>query len=105
MAKNRKKAARQEEKPPTPLLDISEQDQWRIIRESGILQKLPTDTAAQPAAAEEPLLSPLTEEIFAALALIIPHASLLLLFEMYVRFHVYPALAHSDIQIGTLPVW
>ncbi|PSR73596.1 hypothetical protein PHLCEN_2v10515 [Hermanssonia centrifuga] len=82
------------QKPPSPeskapLVDISEQDQWKIINDSGILHKIQDGSGVQESAAEttdkeEPLLSPLTEEIFRALSLIIPHASLLILFEMYV---------------------
>ncbi len=76
------------QKPPSPeskasLVDISEEDQWKIINDPGILHKR-QDGAAETTDKEEPLLSPLTEEIFRALSLIIPHASLLILFEMYV---------------------
>lgn len=69
-----------------PLVDISEADQWRIIKESGILQQVPrVDLVQNPSQAteeEEQLLSPLTEEIFSALSLIIPHSFLLLMMEL-----------------------
>jgi hypothetical protein len=70
-----------------PLVDISEDDQWRIIQESGVLNKIaPEKPKAEDA---EPLLSPFTEECFAALSLIIPFSFLLLMMEMYVLYHVF----------------
>ena len=69
-----------------PLVDISEADQWRIIKESGILQQVPrvepVQNPSQATEEEEQLLSPLTEEIFSALSLIIPHSFLLLMMEL-----------------------
>lgn len=80
-----KKSSKVQDEPKAPLVDLSEEDQWRIINDSGILKKLPTNPDTTEAVAEEePLLSPLTEEMFAASALIIPHSFLLLMFEMYV---------------------
>lgn len=72
--------------PQEPLIDMSEQEQWRIINESGILNKITKDE--QPVAAsveeeEEGKLSPLTEEMFAAINLIIPHSFLLMMMDMY----------------------
>lgn len=85
MAKKRKDAAASSTKQDKPLVDISEEDQWRIIRESGVLNKV---AAAEPEPEkeeeEQPLLSPFTEECFAALSLIIPFSFLLLMMEMYV---------------------
>ena len=75
--------------PDAPLVDIPEAEQWRIIRESGVLEKFASDTPQQPSKAteattEERLLTPFWEEFFAATALIIPHSFLLLMMEMYV---------------------
>ena len=85
MAKTRKNATA----TPTaqePLVDISEADQWRIIRESGVLNKVTSsavpNSKEQEEENEEELLSPLTQEIFAAMALVIPFCSLLLVMEM-----------------------
>ena len=79
MAKLKKRRPSQvPETDQKPLVGITEADQWRIIKETGILDRAQTSTAA----AEEQLLSPLTEEIFAALALIIPHSFLLLMMEL-----------------------
>ena len=61
-----------------------------MVRESGVLHKVPATPAAE-VEVEEHLLSPLTEEIFNAMTLIIPHAFLLLMMEMYVRWAVSPA--------------
>lgn len=84
MAKKRKQAAASADEQK-PLVDFSEEEQWRIIRDSGVLKKLPTDieqkASPKPQKPEE-LLSPFTLEVFAALALIIPFSSLLLLMEM-----------------------
>lgn len=86
MAKKRKDAAvpsETESEPQKPLVEISEQEQWRIIRESGILGEIPTGEKDEKAEDEDkPLLSPFTEECFAALALIVPFSFLLLMMEM-----------------------
>ncbi|TCD71280.1 hypothetical protein EIP91_011051 [Steccherinum ochraceum] len=82
MAKKRKpsQVPQAEEKP---LVDISEQDQWKIIKDSGILEQVPRSAAR---GSEEQLLSPLTEELFAAFALIIPHCFLLLMMEFLIHY-------------------
>lgn len=88
MAAKKRKAAKaaSESKHTEPLVDISEEDKWRIIRDSGILQQVGNsqDDEDREVAPGEPLLSPLTEEIFSAMTLIIPHSFLLLLMEMCV---------------------
>lgn len=83
MARNRKpKASSRSDSSEQgkPLLDIPESEQLRIIKESGILQAAPLDIT--PEYENEQLLSPLTEEIFSATTLIIPHCFLLLMMEM-----------------------
>lgn len=86
MAKKNRKPSQVPSSSEKPLVDISEDDQWRIIKESGILEQVPTPPTSARLQAQredvEQLLSPLTEEIFAALALIIPHAFLLLMMEL-----------------------
>ncbi|KIP10641.1 hypothetical protein PHLGIDRAFT_28311 [Phlebiopsis gigantea 11061_1 CR5-6] len=86
MAKKRKQAAAPAT-PQKPLIDISEDEQWRIIRDSGVLKTISSkeERSAQPQAPEE-LLSPFTLEVFAALALIIPFSSLLLMMEILVHY-------------------
>ena len=72
--------------PAKPLIEITEDEQWRLINQSGILQNRalgqePRDESAVFLEGED--LS-LCDEIFNAVLLIIPFSSLLLLMEMYV---------------------
>ena len=64
-----------------PLIQISEEEQWRIINESGILKS----TALQDTTSSDVLGERLSfsDELFNAVLLIIPFSSLLLLLEMY----------------------
>ncbi|KAI0091962.1 hypothetical protein BDY19DRAFT_927704 [Irpex rosettiformis] len=109
MASNRKKSKKSQK---DPLLDIPEADQWRIIRDSGILQKLETNATSQPEAtptqqAEEHLLSPFWEEFFAATSLIIPHCFLLLMMEILAHYQYgrKPTLeALADRMIPGIPI-
>ncbi|KAI0698926.1 hypothetical protein BC835DRAFT_1333435 [Cytidiella melzeri] len=103
MARNRK-AQKTKDTPDAPLIDMAEEDQWRIIKDSGILQK---------ADLEEPLLSPFWEEFFASTALIIPHCFLLLLMEIlahyqYGRKPTFEALADRmipGVPIISIAIW
>ena len=91
MARNRKSGTRPSDVPSrggAPLVDIPESEQWRIIRESGILKQVPKEGQAKDATqdgAEESSegLSPFAEEVFNAIMLIIPMSFMLLLMEMY----------------------
>lgn len=71
-----RKPANGQTKPAEPL--IPEDEQWRLVNESGILKKIkdipPEDT--------DEGLPPLAEEIFNAIVLIMPMSFLLLLMEM-----------------------
>lgn len=60
--------------PQQPLIEIAEEEQWRIIKQTGILD------AAKDSVVEERIS--LGDEIFNAVLLIIPFSSLLLLMEM-----------------------
>lgn len=75
-------------KPAKPLIEIDEEEQWRIIKESGVLNNpaLTTGDLAPGVSEVQEVTEELTlgDEIFNALLLIIPFSSLLLLFEMYV---------------------
>ncbi|GJE84691.1 hypothetical protein PsYK624_007670 [Phanerochaete sordida] len=108
MAKKRKDAGASSpanKQSQKPLVDIPEQEQWRIIRDSGILQSVPA--GEKESEAEEPLLSPFTEECFAALALIIPFSSLLLMMEILVHYQYgrKPTLeAITDRMIPGVPI-
>lgn len=58
-----------------PLIEISEEEQWRIVRKTGILEAARTQDRL-----EERI--PLGDEIFNAVLLIIPFSGLLLLMDM-----------------------
>lgn len=69
--------------PSKPLIEISEEEQWRLIEQSGILKE-PTlqsvhHTDSVPEPEEEPSLG---DEIFNAILLIIPFSGILLLMEL-----------------------
>jgi hypothetical protein len=74
-------------RPAKPLIEITEDEQWRLINQSGILQN-PTlvqeSTSIESTVDVEEDNLPLCDEIFNAVMLIIPFSSLLLLTEMYV---------------------
>ncbi|SJL01939.1 uncharacterized protein ARMOST_05263 [Armillaria ostoyae] len=71
--------------PSKPLIQLSEEEQWRLINESGVLHQV---AAAEGAPSSEGIKqgkeedSPLAEEIFDAVVLIIPFTFLLVMMEM-----------------------
>ncbi len=91
MARNRKNRADATTGGKSSAVDISEEEQWRIINESGILKQVPRDQkpkipmpdAQLSGEEEEEGLSPFAEEIFNAMMLIIPMSFMLLMMEMY----------------------
>ncbi|THV08643.1 hypothetical protein K435DRAFT_959180 [Dendrothele bispora CBS 962.96] len=92
MARNRKQkleTLRPSDVKPTnqkPLIDIPEDEQWRIIQQSGILNTIADDDAkkaTQKADLQEPV--PLAEEILDAALYIIPLSFLLLLLEILIH--------------------
>jgi hypothetical protein len=79
-------------------LELPEDEQWRLINETGVLNRLPSTKDEDN---EED--TPLAEEIFSAVTLIIPFSFLLLMMDMYVlsllshRSVAYrPSLAQSN---------
>jgi hypothetical protein len=86
-------------KPDKPLIDVTEDEQWRLINQSGILQnpalvqESRIESTVDVAHVEEEEIS-LCDEIFNAVMLIIPFSSLLLLMEMYVS-HDLSHLQHT----------
>jgi hypothetical protein len=64
--------------PQRPLIEIPEEEQWRVIKQTGILDAAKLQD--QQDAAEE--RTSLGDEIFNAVLLIVPFSSLLLLMEM-----------------------
>ena len=83
MVRARKLSNEPKKQTNTAAIEISEDEQWRLINATGILEKLPHTSPSQQDIAEEQE-TPLAEEIFSAVILIMPMSFLLLLMEMYV---------------------
>lgn len=77
-------------KPDKPLIDITEDEQWRLINQSGILQNpaLVQESRVESTVDVEDEEIYLCDEIFNSVMLIIPFSSLLLLMEMYVSHNI-----------------
>ena len=73
-------------KPDKPLIDLTEDEKWRLINQSGILQNpaLVQESRVESTVDVEEEEISLGDEIFNAVMLIMPFSSLLLLMEMYV---------------------
>jgi hypothetical protein len=80
MVERRKAATKAPE--PSQKLEISEEEQWRLINETGILKEAIPRRNTAPVEED----TPLAEEIFGAVTLIIPFSFLLFLFDMCVFF-------------------
>jgi hypothetical protein len=78
-------------KPDKPLIDITEDEQWRLINQSGILQNptLVQESRVESTVDVEEEEISLCDEIFNAVMLIMPFSSLLLLMEMYVSYSMF----------------
>lgn len=63
-------------------LELTEEEQWRIVSETGILNKLPAEPAPQPSDEDEEDASPFADEIFQTTCFAIPMTFMLLLMEM-----------------------
>jgi len=74
-------------KPDNPLIDITEDEQWRLINQSGILQNpaLVQESRVESTEDVEEEEISLCDEIFNAVMLIIPFSSLLLLMEILIH--------------------
>jgi len=80
-----------------PLIDIPAEEQWRLINQSGVLQSSSIESI--PAAISSRNMdevTPLSDEIFNSVLLIIPFSSLLLLMEILIR-HQYGKEASLDV--------
>lgn len=86
MTKRRTSAKLDSSKVPStkPLIEISEEEQWRLIHDTGILHKVSDVTNSEAAATDTQGREALDlgDEIFNATLLIIPFSFLLLLMEM-----------------------
>ncbi|KZT74438.1 hypothetical protein DAEQUDRAFT_807568 [Daedalea quercina L-15889] len=107
--RRRNKAAEEEDvTPDSDNLELTEEEQWRIINETGILKKFPAQPPnARPPDEEEDEGWPLAEEIFNTTVFLIPMSFLLLLMEIlvhwqYSRRPTYRALA--DRMLPGVPI-
>lgn len=82
MARNRKAKSKSASANPEPM-EISEEEQWRLVNETGILKNAIPRASKAVAEDEEEEDTPLAEEIFNSILFIIPFSFCLLLFEMY----------------------
>ncbi len=87
----RKRQTDKNQSQNTPDLQLSEEEQWRLIEQSGILKKVPTSDHEPTSSSTPPQANqgnddeeeyPLAEELFAATTLLIPISFLLLMMYM-----------------------
>lgn len=87
--------------PRKPLVEMSDDETWRFVKQSGILDsqdaalESPSVMTLRPGETAPEVLSevtPLSDEIFNAILLIIPFSAILLLMEMYL--HVLSDVAY-----------
>jgi hypothetical protein len=71
--------------PDQSATEIPEDEQWRLVNESGILGKVSSINKKQVTNDEDEATT-LAEELFGAVLLIIPFSFLLLMMEMFVLF-------------------
>ncbi|KIK65353.1 hypothetical protein GYMLUDRAFT_38801 [Collybiopsis luxurians FD-317 M1] len=79
-----RKASTLPESDTKPLIDIPEDEQWRLINETGVLHKISEQTPTS-AVNSDPSPYPLVDEILDTSLFIIPFCSLLLLMEILVH--------------------
>ncbi|KAJ6516004.1 hypothetical protein C8R45DRAFT_1049479 [Mycena sanguinolenta] len=77
----RPRTSKPTQSPKAPLVEISEDEQWRLINQSGVLK---TDALRAVNSSTDKESLSLGEEIFSASLLIIPCASLLLLMQILI---------------------
>lgn len=99
MAKRNKEGTH--DKQSTPYVQLSEEEQLRLLKQAGVLEEIPVSGQKHEASSTPPQSSdddnedyPLAEEIFAATTLLIPMSFLLLM--MYILIHF---------QYGQKPSW
>ncbi|KAI0663013.1 hypothetical protein C8Q70DRAFT_485127 [Cubamyces menziesii] len=111
MGKNRKDVrARQQAAASaaskTTAMDIPEEEQWRIIKQSGILEQIPSTTPKGQTEENEEgdyEISPLADEIFRALYLAIPMSFMLLLMEILVHYQYGRKPSYDALRDRMLP--
>lgn len=83
-------------------LDIPDDEQWRLINESGLLKKL--DAASPELSTEAPDEISLGDEVFDAALLVIPFSFLLLMMDMSVPCRSFVCLCLIFTQSDSLPI-
>ena len=91
MVRARKASNEPKKQTNAAAIEIPEDEQWRLINATGVLEKMPHASPSQEDIAEEHDES-LAEEIFSAVILIMPMSFLLLLMEMCVLAQCYCSL-------------
>ncbi|KAF9452471.1 hypothetical protein P691DRAFT_804605 [Macrolepiota fuliginosa MF-IS2] len=73
---------------PKPLVDISEDEQWRLINESGVLRNIPrlNQTTPDSVDSEDPDNPTFGEEIFNTITYLVPFSFLLILMEILIHY-------------------
>jgi hypothetical protein len=77
----RKRQTTQTTPAEKPLVEISEDEQWRLIQETGVLRKI-SDTQKPEETTDNGEPFPLAEEIFSAVVLIMPFTFFLIMMDM-----------------------
>ena len=98
----RKRKERTPQQSVSRVEEIPEDEQWRIIEQSGVLKNIPReeiDTQERPRVevasdVDDALCSPLCEEIFNAILFIFPFSSLYVMMDMYVLILFSDYLIH-----------
>ncbi|KAG0709542.1 hypothetical protein DFH29DRAFT_2158 [Suillus ampliporus] len=84
MARNRHTVQTMSTSAQKPLVEIPEDEQWRLIQEAGVLRKISdTQKPAETTDNAEPL--PLAEEIFNAVVLIMPFTFFLIMMDILIH--------------------
>ncbi|KAL0070844.1 hypothetical protein AAF712_002065 [Marasmius tenuissimus] len=99
--KRREKDQKPEPSEPTSSqTEIPEEEQWRLINDSGILNKIPRESKPKTLLEEE---APLANEILDAMMYIIPLSSLLLILDILVhnQYGNYPPLMEFVERMAT----
>ncbi|KAL0570755.1 hypothetical protein V5O48_011198 [Marasmius crinis-equi] len=97
--RRQEKAAQQAESTPAQT-EIPEEEQWRLINDSGVLQKISQEPKQKTLLEEE---APLANEILDATMYIIPLVSLLLILDILIhnQYGIYPPLMEFAERMAT----
>jgi hypothetical protein len=87
-------------KTTKPLVEISEEEQWRLINESGVLKKIPKP-GQQADASEEPEEISFGEEMLNTILYVVPFSFLLVMMDMWVLILKELGLCTHETQTRT----